>query len=54
MGEWTIVIEGRGMHHNNGYPKDSDTMLKNFIDELKTAGHVINHASFTYSGRNEF
>lgn len=49
MGDWTIVIEGTGCHHNGSAAEefhDADLMTKEFIERLKGAGHQIRHASF--------
>ena len=51
MGQYTIVIEGEGLHHNTDEPKDADRMLNKFLDDLKVAGHGIEHVSFTSISR---
>ncbi len=51
MGNWTIVIEGKGPHHNKDNPGDADIMLLEFIEKLQANGQHVSHASFTQSGR---
>lgn len=53
MGNWHISIEGVGCHHNNNWEKDADKMTKDFVKELKKAGHSISKASFTYGGSED-
>lgn len=52
MGNWTIVIEGTGCHHNDA-DYDADRMVSDFVDNLQCKGHVIDHASFTAGGRHD-
>lgn len=47
MGNWNINIQGVGAHHNPDYPKDANRMAKDFVKQLKDAGHAIEHAEFT-------
>lgn len=51
MGNWTVVIEGTGQHHNNDQEADAERLVEAFIMKLKKHGHKIDHASFTASGR---
>jgi hypothetical protein len=49
MGEWTIVIQGHGIH-DNGLPGDADAICQRFVDELaKSQG--IKSATFTVGAR---
>jgi hypothetical protein len=51
MGDWAIVIQGTGAHHNKEFPKDADRMSQRFVDELVEAGHEVRLATFTSGGR---
>lgn len=53
MGNWTAVIAGTGQHHNNGHQKDADVIVEAALRALMAAGHVIEHASLTHSGRDD-
>lgn len=48
MGQWVIVVEGTGAHHNKENPTDADRMAKRFVDELTRVGHTVRNASFTH------
>lgn len=49
MGQWTIVIQGTGPHHNVSveYPKDADRMTAEFARTLRAAGHFLSSVTFT-------
>jgi len=49
MGEWTIVIQGHGIH-DNGRPDDADAICQRFVDELARSGEVMS-ATFTVGAR---
>jgi hypothetical protein len=49
MGEWTIVIQGAGIH-DNGVPGDADAICQRFVDEL-AGSQQIQHAEFTVGAR---
>lgn len=51
MGDWAIVVEGTGAHHNKDFPKDADRMSQTFVDDLIRAGHTVRVATFTAGGR---
>lgn len=53
MGNWNINIQGVGAHHNKDYPKDANVMAKNFVDELRAAGHCVEAATFTHGGKEQ-
>lgn len=53
MGRWSIAIEGTGAHHNADYPQDANKMAEEFVGRLKSAGHQVEHATFT-SGSRDF
>lgn len=48
MGNWHISIEGVGSHHNKDNPPDADRMAAEFVEALKSKGHQISRASFTF------
>jgi len=50
MGNWTIVIEGHGIHHNRLESRDANRMAADFVQRLKDVGHEVHYASFTHSG----
>ena len=39
MGQWTIVINGHGIH-DNGRDDDADAICARFVDELRRSGEV--------------
>jgi len=49
MGEWTIVIQGHGIH-DNGRPDDADAICQRFVDELARS-QGIQHVHFTVGTR---
>lgn len=51
MGNYTIIIEGSGLHGNENNPDDADKLLLEFISDLKKKNHNIQHVSFTGSQR---
>lgn len=63
MGNWTIVIQGTGQHHNfeqdadrkvtGQDPKDADKMARRFVQDLKAAGQNVEHATITHGGRDQ-
>lgn len=53
MGNWNINIQGVGIHHNQDQPKDANKMAKEFVRELKEAGHTVETATFTHGGKEE-
>lgn len=53
MGNCTITVHLTGSHHNKKNPKDANRMAATFVDELKAAGHNVEHASFTHGGRED-
>ena len=48
MGNWTIVIEGVGAHHNTNNPGDANVQAVDFVKSLEASGQRIRHASFTF------
>lgn len=50
MGQWNITVRGTGCHHNPKLATDANRMAAEFVERLKTAGHVVMSASFTYGG----
>lgn len=51
MGNWTMVVEGIGVHDNPDLPEDADRLLAKFVQELEDKGHQLFHVSFTAGGR---
>ena len=51
MGDWAIVVEGTGAHHNKEFPNDADRLAQRFVDDLIKAGHEVRLATFTAGGR---
>lgn len=52
MGQWTIVIQGTGWHHNRDLETDANRMTARFVEELEKAGHSIDKATFTHGSRD--
>jgi hypothetical protein len=46
MGNWVIVIQGTGSHHN-GTEVDADVIAKSCLTKLAIAGQQITSATFT-------
>jgi hypothetical protein len=53
MGNWNINIQGVGCHHNGNGVIDADLLSEEFVKRLKTAGQVVEHATFTHGGKVE-
>ncbi len=51
MGQWSMHIEGGGIH-DNGRPDDADAMLKGFVEELAKY-HSVNAVTFTVGQTRE-
>lgn len=51
MGNWAMFVAGTGVHHNQDCPADADKQFKAFVDQLKTSGQTVEHASMTYGAR---
>jgi len=51
VGNWTIVIEGTGGHHNN-HECDADVLLKSFAEKLRDSAQTVEHVSFTNGARD--
>lgn len=45
MGNWRIVVEGHGIHHNERQD-DANAMTEVFVGELRAAGHEVTSATF--------
>lgn len=50
MGNWAIIIQGTGQHHND-QDNDADRIAAQFTDALVKAGHNVESATFTSGGR---
>lgn len=53
MGNWNINIQGVGAHHNADYPNDANRLAEKFVEDLKRAGHTVEHAEFTHGGKQD-
>ena len=51
MGEWTIVIQGHGIH-DNGRPDDADAVCARFVEELAKSQQVVS-VTFTVGARRD-
>ena len=51
MGQWSMHIEGGGIH-DNGRPDDADAMLKAFAEDL-AQHHTVNSVTFTVGQTRE-
>jgi hypothetical protein len=49
MGNWNITIQGVGAH-GNGLAIDAEQLYKQFIDDVRKAGHTLVHSSITSGG----
>lgn len=54
MGNWAINIQGMGAHHNEDNEFDADKMTAKFVSELIAAGHLVENATFTFGGNENF
>ena len=53
MGQWNLTVIGSGVYHNGDrLPEDVNRMFAKFVEDLKAAGHDIEHASMTFGGRD--
>jgi len=51
MGNWVIVIEGCGCHHNDeAHVVDANRQAAEFVQALRDAGHTVGRATFTTGG----
>jgi len=53
MGNWNIIINGIGQHHNKRDPRDANRIAAEFVQKLKDAGHTVYFKSFTYGGADD-
>jgi hypothetical protein len=49
MGNWAVIIEGVGCHHN-GQPYDIEAVVGRTLDDLEKSGHTVNHVQITTGG----
>lgn len=49
MGDYRILVEGHGMHHNNR-ASDADHLARELVDNLKKTGHEISKAEIVLIG----
>ena len=50
MGNWTINIQGIGVHHNKDLPGDAQRIALACVRQLEAAGHHVDSATFTSGG----
>lgn len=50
MGQCTLTLRNTGFHHNDNAPNDFDYMAKEFIRDLRVAGHTVDSATLTREG----
>jgi hypothetical protein len=48
MGQFRIVIEGEGPHHNGGAPTDADKVARDTVVTLQAMGHKVVTADFEH------
>ena len=53
MGNWNIIINGIGQHHNKRDPRDANRMTADFVQRLKDAGHTIHYKAFTHGAADD-
>ena len=53
MGNCTITVHLTGSHHNKKNSTDANRMAAKFADDLKAAGHNVEHCSITHGGRTD-
>lgn len=52
MGQWTLLIEGHGIHDNQR-EDDADRISAAALGALRDAGQEIEHATFTVGARRD-
>lgn len=52
MGNWSMHIEGHGIH-DNGRDDDADAQLRVFAGKLADSGHDVHLATFTSGATKE-
>lgn len=52
MGNWTLVIEGTGPHHN-GKPEDVERLAAGIVKVLEQKGHYIEAAHVVTGKRDD-
>lgn len=53
MGNWAITIQGVGCHHNKDLAADANRMSRQFVRQLRAAGHHIERADFTHGAKED-
>lgn len=51
MGNWTLVVQGTGCHHNGGKEFDADVIAGKVAGLFTEHGHVIESVDLTTGGR---
>ena len=52
MGNWTIIVEGTGPHHNQRPEIDADCIAAEFVKTLQSHGQNVECATITTSSRH--
>ena len=52
MGDWTVVIVGKGTHHNRDH-KDADEIISKALEQLRVADQDVSYAIFV-AGRVDY
>lgn len=52
MGNWAIIINGCGQHHNKDRENDADEIFKAAVQKLKEAGQHVEYAAIVYGGQD--
>jgi hypothetical protein len=52
MGDWRLVIEGHGSHHNKDVAEDANILAGEFVDRLRAKGQHVRQVTF-YAGEGQ-
>lgn len=53
MGNWTIIIQGTGAHHNGDAEVDADAVAVMAVEQLRKQGQTVEVASFVSGGKTD-
>ena len=53
MGQWTLVVQGQGTHHNGNAPFDADVIARQVAPLFEEHGHIIESVQLTAGGRQQ-
>ena len=54
MGNWKIIMEGIGSHHNDGYAGDANELGKAMVEQLARAGQTVTAARFEHGASGNY